>query len=130
MDTLSRLEAEAVTKAAEKVRRKEEKAALQIVWEAEKRKWQRKRDNLRSHGLKVSLAGPRPLLKNMKLPCGQGLQQLSPTPPSSPIMKVQARGCQRTSLDSIEEDFIIWDSEQSDTVSEGYSLYDNSDDEL
>ena len=67
IDTLATIEAKGVAKAVQKAQ-KEEKAALHVMWEASKQKWQRKRESLKSHGLKMELAGPKPQLKDMKLP--------------------------------------------------------------
>jgi hypothetical protein len=75
----------------------------------------------------MELAGPKPQLKDMKLPSGQHMQPLALTPPTSPIVETELYAHWRTSLDSAGEDFLVWDSEQLDTESEGYSLYNDSD---
>ena len=130
MDTLADIEAKRVTKAAQKAQ-KEEKVALHAMWEAAKRKWQRRRENLKSCGLKMELAGPKPQLKDMKLLDGQHTQLLAPiSSPTSPDMGTEPHTHWRTSLDSVGEDFLVWDSEQSDTESEGYSLYNDSDENM
>ena len=131
MDTLANIEAERVAKVAQKTQMKEEKAALHALWEAAKRKWQKRRENLKSRGLKMELAGPKPRLKDMKLLGGQHPQFLAQTPPpTSPIVEVEPHTHHRTSLDSVREDFLVWDSEQSDTESEGYLLYNDSDENM
>ena len=131
MDTLANIEAERVAKVAQKMQMKEEKAALHTLWEAAKRKWQKRRENLKSRGLKMELAGPKLQLKDMKLLGGQHPQFLAQTPPpTSPIVEVEPHTHHRTSLDSVREDFLVWDSEQSDTESEGYSLYNDSDENM
>jgi len=51
-------------------------------------------------------------------------------PPTSPIVEKQPYNRQRTSLDSVGEGYLVWDSEQSDTESEGYSIYNDSDENM
>ena len=90
INTLTAIKAEGAVKAAQKAQKKEEKAALHVMWEAAKWRWQRKREGLKCHGLKMELAGPKPQLKDMKLPGGQHMQPLVPTPCStSPIAEAQ-----------------------------------------
>ncbi len=101
MDTLADIEAKRVTKAAQK----EEKAALHAMWEAAKQKWQRRRETLKSCGLKMELAGPKLQLKDMKLLGGQHTQLLALTPPTSPIVETELHTHWRTLLDSVGEEF-------------------------
>ena len=66
----------------------------------------------------MELAGPKPWLKNMKLPGGQHMQPLALMPPTSPIAKTQPYTHRRTLIDSVGEGFLVWDSEKSNTESE------------
>ena len=105
IDTLATIEAKRVAKAVQKAQ-KEEKAALHVMWETSKRKWQRRRESLKSCGLKMELAGPKPWLKDMKLPGRQHMQPLAlMPPPTSPIVKTQPYTHCRTLLDSVGEGF-------------------------
>jgi len=54
MGTLAAIEAERTVKVAQKAQ-KEERAALHTMWEAAKQNWQRKRESLKSCGLKMEL---------------------------------------------------------------------------
>ena len=53
----------------------------------------------------MELAGPKPWLKNLKLPGDQHMQPLALMPPTSPIAKTQPYTHRRTSLDSVGKVF-------------------------